>query len=92
MTMKVKATNDFVHLHVHSSYSMTDGVSTVDDLAKTATSLGQEALGLTDHGSVDGLFAFRDTCERHGIRPVLGLEAYMTPGTDRSDPPMRVSG
>lgn len=92
MTMKVKATNDFVHLHVHRTYSMTDGVSTVDDLAGTAARLGQRTLGLTDHGSVDGLYVFRDTCERHGIRPVLGLEAYMTPGTDRSDPHARQRG
>lgn len=80
------AMQDFVHLHVHSSYSMTDGASTVDNLAETAARLGQPALGLTDHGSVDGLYVFQDACERHGIQPVLGLEAYMTPGTDRNDP------
>ncbi|KFI52133.1 PHP domain-containing protein [Bifidobacterium biavatii] len=83
---RVTTSKEFVHLHVHSSYSMLDGVATVDDLAQAAARLGQPALGLTDYGSVDGLMAFQEACRRHGVYPILGLEAYVTPGTDRSDP------
>lgn len=75
----------FVHLHVHSSFSMIDGGSSISELVQTAVGIGQPAIGLTDHGVVNGLFDFWKTCRQTGIQPVLGLEAYVTPETDRRD-------
>ncbi|MBT1171841.1 PHP domain-containing protein [Bifidobacterium sp. MA2] len=77
--------DDFAHLHVHSVFSMTDGGSTVDELVTAAANMGQPAIGLTDHGCVSGLFDFWKACRKTGIKPVLGLEAYVTPETDRRD-------
>lgn len=70
------SSDDFVHLHTHSTYSMLDGGSSISELVQTAAAMGQSAIGLTDHGTVNGLFDFWRTCRRTGIRPVLGLEAW----------------
>lgn len=65
---------------------MADRIATVDDLAKTAADLGRLALGLTDHGSGDGLLAFRSACRWQQIGVILSDEIYVTPGTDRRTP------
>ena len=70
---------DFVNLHVHSDYSLADGVSTVSELMSEAQRLGQPAIGLTDHGSVGGLMEFWKAGRQRGIKPILGVEAYVTP-------------
>ena len=66
----------FAHLHVHSEYSVLDGACPIDALAERAASLGQPALGLTDHGVMNGAIEHYKACKKHGIKPILGLEAY----------------
>jgi DNA polymerase-3 subunit alpha len=66
----------FAHLHVHSEYSVLDGACPVDALAERAAALGQPALGLTDHGVMNGAVEHYKACRKHGIKPILGLEAY----------------
>src|SRR5215207_8590212 len=66
----------FAHLHVHSEYSVLDGACPIDALAERAASLGQPALGLTDHGVMNGAVEHYKACNKHGIKPILGLEAY----------------
>jgi DNA polymerase III subunit alpha len=66
----------FAHLHVHSEYSVLDGACRIDALAERAASFGQPALGLTDHGVMNGAVEHYQACKRHGIKPIVGLEAY----------------
>jgi len=68
----------FVHLHTHSHYSLLDGLSTPEELAKCAKDLGFTSLALTDHGSCAGLYNFQKACEKHGIKPILGMEGYIS--------------
>ena len=70
------------HLHVHSEYSLLDGACKIDQLAARAAELGQPALGLTDHGVMNGAVELFKACRKHGIKPILGLEAYFV--DDRS--------
>ena len=65
------------HLHVHSEYSLLDGACGIDALAARAAELGQPALGLTDHGVMNGALELYKACSKHGIKPILGLEAYL---------------
>src|SRR3954465_6997817 len=66
-----------VHLHVHSEYSVLDGACRIDALAERAASFGQPALGLTDHGVMNGAVEHYKACSKHGIKPIMGLEAYL---------------
>src|SRR5215218_9146248 len=67
---------NFAHLHVHSEYSVLDGACRIDALAGRAAAFEQPALGLTDHGVMNGAVEHYKACKRHGIKPILGLEAY----------------
>ncbi|ROS77225.1 DNA polymerase III subunit alpha [Cellulomonas sp. PhB143] len=78
-------TDDFVHLHVHTEYSMLDGAARLDDLFAETARLGQTAIGTTDHGYVFGAFEFWSKAQAAGIKPIIGVEAYITPGTSRFD-------
>ena len=69
---------EFVHLHVHSEFSLLDGLGRVNDLVKQAASLGQRAMALTDHGTMHGVIDFFRACKRDGIKPIVGVEAYLT--------------
>jgi DNA polymerase-3 subunit alpha len=73
------APEDFVHLHVHSEYSLLDGANRIKPLVKHVKSLGQKAVALTDHGVMSGLFELRTVCEKEGVKPLLGCEVYITP-------------
>ena len=64
------------HLHVHSEYSLLDGAAKIDKLAERAAAYGQPALGLTDHGVMNGAVEHYKACRKHGIKPIVGLEAY----------------
>jgi DNA polymerase-3 subunit alpha len=77
---------EFVHLHVHSDYSLLDGACKIDRLVGRAAELGMPAMGLTDHGNLFGAIEFVRTARRHGIKPIVGYEAYIAPGSrfDRS--------
>ncbi|MDR3335386.1 MAG: PHP domain-containing protein, partial [Treponema sp.] len=72
---------DFVHLHVHTDYSLLDGAASVEALADKAASLGMKHLAITDHGNMFGVLKFRDACEKRGIHPIIGSEFYMAPGS-----------
>ncbi len=74
---------DFVHLHVHSDYSLLDGIAKVPSLVKQAKKCGQEAIALTDHGTVSGAIAFYKECKKHDIKPILGCEVYQSLGPMR---------
>lgn len=69
----------FVHLHVHSSYSVLDGLADPKDLVKYAKELGMNALALTDHGTMFGTLNFFKAAKAEGIKPIIGLEAYVAP-------------
>ncbi len=66
-----------VHLHAHSEYSLLDGACKIDAMAARAAELDQPALGLTDHGVMNGAVDLYKACKKHGIKPVVGLEAYL---------------
>jgi DNA polymerase III subunit alpha len=66
-----------VHLHVHSEYSLLDGACKIDAMAARAAELGMPALGLTDHGVMNGAVEHYKACRVHGLKPILGLEAYL---------------
>jgi DNA polymerase-3 subunit alpha len=76
---------DFVHLHVHSEYSMLDGAARVGEMLAEAQRLGQSAMAITDHGYLFGAFDFYSQAKKLGIKPIIGVEAYVTPGTSRFD-------
>ncbi|PSL04208.1 DNA polymerase III alpha subunit [Haloactinopolyspora alba] len=76
---------NFVHLHVHTEYSMLDGAARVDDLFAEASRLEMPALAMTDHGNVFGAHDFYSKAKKHGIKPIIGTEAYVTPRTSRFD-------
>jgi DNA polymerase III subunit alpha len=65
------------HLHVHSEYSLLDGACKVDALAARAAEFGQPALGLTDHGVMNGAVELHKACARHGVKPIVGCEIYL---------------
>lgn len=71
--------DNFVNLHNHSDYSLLDGFGTVDEYIARAVEMVQPALGLTDHGNVCGLFSFIQKCNKAGIKPIPGIEAYVAP-------------
>ncbi|HSF26197.1 MAG TPA: DNA polymerase III subunit alpha, partial [Actinomycetes bacterium] len=77
--------DSFAHLHVHTEYSMLDGAARIDDLLAEAARMGMPAVATTDHGFVFGAYDFWSKAAKHGIKPIIGVEAYLTPGTHRSD-------
>ncbi len=79
--------SSFVHLHVHSEYSLLDGLARLDDLAARAAELGMGALALTDHGVMYGAVEFAQAAAKHGIKPIIGCEVYVAPrGRRQKDP------
>ncbi|WP_402468018.1 DNA polymerase III subunit alpha [Isoptericola aurantiacus] len=77
--------DDFVHLHVHTEYSMLDGAARMGDLFAEVQRQGQKAIAITDHGYLFGAFDFWSTARKFDIKPIIGVEAYVTPGTSRHD-------
>ena len=69
----------FVHLHVHTEYSLLDGACRVDRLAEAARDMGQTAIAITDHGVMYGAVAFYKACQAAGIKPIIGCEVYVAP-------------
>ena len=74
----------FTHLHVHSYYSLMDGLNSPAELVKAAKDAGQTALAITDHGTLSSHREMQIACQEQGIKPILGVEAYISP-TDRFD-------
>lgn len=71
--------NQFVHLHVHTEYSLLDGASRIKDLVLHAKELNMPAIAITDHGSMYGVIDFYQTAMKHGIKPIIGCEVYVAP-------------
>ena len=72
-------TRDFVHLHVHTEYSLLDGAIRTKDLAKTVSSWDRKAVAMTDHGVMYGAVEFYENCTAQGVKPILGCETYVAP-------------
>ncbi len=77
------ASDSFAHLHVHTEYSMLDGAARLDDLFARTAELGMDAIAMTDHGNVFGAYDFWSKARQHGVKPIIGMEAYFTPNTSR---------
>jgi len=75
------ADKSFVHLHVHTEYSLLDGACRIDELVGRAAQLGMDALAITDHGVMYGTIQFYRACEKHRVRPIIGCEVYVAPRT-----------
>ena len=73
----------FVHLHTHSEYSLLDGANRLSDLVRKAKEFEMPALGLTDHGCMYGAWSFQKLARREGVKPIVGMEAYVAPGDRR---------
>ncbi len=71
----------FTHLHVHTEYSLLDGSAKINEIVARAKELGMDSLAITDHGVMYGVIDFYRACKREGIRPVLGCEVYVAPGS-----------
>ncbi|NLW14496.1 MAG: PHP domain-containing protein, partial [Trueperella sp.] len=76
---------NFAHLHVHTDYSLLDGAAKINKLVAEVAALGQPAVAITDHGNLHGAYELYKAATKVGIKPIIGLEAYMTPGTSRHD-------
>jgi DNA polymerase-3 subunit alpha len=81
--------SSFVHLHIHTQYSLLDGANRIDDLVKKAVEYGMPALAITDHGNMFGAVEFYQKAQKAGIKPIIGCETYIAPSarTDRSGGP-----
>ena len=78
---------DFVHLHVHSEFSLLDGANRIKDLPVRAKELGMKAMAITDHGVMFGAIDFYKACLANGIKPIIGCEVYVAPrGRENKDP------
>ena len=75
----------FVHLHCHTEFSMLDGAARVHDLFKGAERMGMSALAITDHGNLYGAYEFYKASKNYDVKPIIGLEAYLTPRTHRTE-------
>lgn len=80
------ANQDFVHLHLHTDYSLLDGAIQIKPLAKRTEELGMKACAMTDHGNMFGAISFYNAMKNRGVKPIIGCETYITRGsrTDRS--------
>jgi len=79
---KSKTDQRFVHLHLHSQYSLLDGGNRLDRLVKRVKELGMDAVAVTDHGNLHNCAEFYKLAKKEGIKPILGIEAYVAPDVD----------
>src|SRR5689334_15481127 len=77
--------SSFAHLHVHTEYSLLDGMSRIQNLVNYAVELGMDSLAITDHGAMYGVIHFYRACKAANIKPIIGMEGYLSPRgmTDR---------
>jgi DNA polymerase III alpha subunit len=86
------ASPGFVHLHNHTTYSLLDGAQKIDEMCARAAADGQQAIAITDHGNLFGAMRFGRKAAEHGVRPIVGLEAYVAPGSREERRPHIVDG
>ncbi len=79
----VAAADSFVHLHLHTQYSLLDGAVRIKDLMKKAVGYGMPAVAMTDHGNMFGAIEFYQAAQKSGIKPIIGCEVYLAPGSMR---------
>ena len=79
--------SEFVHLHLHTDYSLLDGACNVQKLVKRVADIGQKAVAMTDHGNIYGTVEFVDEAEKQGIKPIVGCELYICKKEDHKAPP-----
>ncbi|MGE5702765.1 MAG: PHP domain-containing protein, partial [Clostridia bacterium] len=77
----------FVHLHVHTEYSLLDGAARIEELTERARELGMSALAMTDHANLYGAIPFYQACGRAGLKPIIGMEAYVIDGDVKEQKP-----
>lgn len=77
----LRMSDSFVHLHLHTAYSLLDGMIRTKELASRAAELGMPAVAMTDHGNLYGTIDFYQCCKKAGIKPILGCEIYLAPGS-----------
>jgi DNA polymerase-3 subunit alpha len=70
---------NFVHLHVHTEYSMLDGAAKISELVEEVARQEMPAVAMTDHGNVFGAFEFNKLAKKAGVKPIIGIEAYVAP-------------
>ncbi len=75
------SSDSFVHLHTHTEFSMLDGAARLDDLFTECVRMGMPALAMTDHGNVFGAYEFWKKANAHGVKPIIGMEGYLSPGS-----------
>ncbi|MGN1095077.1 MAG: PHP domain-containing protein, partial [Eubacteriales bacterium] len=71
----------FVHLHLHSEYSLLDGACRISEIPKTAAANGHNAVAITDHGAMYGVVDFYKACKKEGVKPIIGCEVYVAPAS-----------
>jgi DNA polymerase III subunit alpha len=79
--------SDFVHLHLHTDYSLLDGACNIEKLVKRVADIGQKAVAMTDHGNIYGTVEFVEAAEKHKIKPIVGCELYICKKEDHQAPP-----
>ncbi|SHI62149.1 DNA polymerase-3 subunit alpha [Tessaracoccus bendigoensis DSM 12906] len=82
---RFQLSDSFVHLHTHTEFSMLDGAARIKDLFQGAERTGMPALAITDHGNLYGAYEFYKASKNFDVKPIIGLEAYLTPRTHRSE-------
>ena len=85
------AEKEFVHLHLHTQYSLLDGANKIPDVLQAAKNLGQPAIAITDHGNLHGVVDFYQAAKKIEIKALIGCELYVTPGS-RFERKSRVQG
>ncbi|MCB0914691.1 MAG: DNA polymerase III subunit alpha [Actinobacteria bacterium] len=88
----MSSSGDFVHLHVHTEYSMLDGAARLDDLFSEAARMGMPAVAMTDHGNVYGAYDFWKRGKAAGVKPIIGMEGYYAPQGRREKAPFDFGG
>lgn len=83
---------EFVHLHLHTQYSVLDGANKISPLIERAKECGQTAIAITDHGNMHGAIEFYSKAVGGGIKPIIGCEAYITPGSRKDKRPRSQGG
>src|SRR5260370_32459405 len=83
------ARDSFVHLHLHTEYSLLDGAIRMKELMKKAVEFKMPAVAITDHGNLFGAIEFYQEAQRAGVKPIIGCEVYVAPGSHKDRPPSR---
>jgi DNA polymerase III subunit alpha len=81
---------DFTHLHLHTLYSLLDGAIRLPDLMSSCADTGMKSVAVTDHGNMFGVINFYQEAKKHGVKPIIGFEAYVAGEKGRADKSQRI--